>query len=56
MAAEIWCVWVTIDVETCYLQRIFNVFEEMRQKHSCTGNQWGNISIVKITQLKLFNM
>jgi len=31
------------------------VFEEMRQKHSRRGNQWENISIVKIIQLKLWD-
>lgn len=56
MAVVIWDVWVTIDVDTCYLQVICNVFEERRQRHSRPGNQWGNISIVKIIQLKLFNM
>ena len=31
-------------------------FEGIRQKHSCTENQWENISTVNIIQLKLFKV
>lgn len=56
MPIVIWDVWVTIDVETLYPQVICNVSEEMRQKHSCAGNLWDNISTAKIIQWKLFEV
>lgn len=56
MPIVIWDVWVTIDLETLYPQVICNMFEEMRQKHSCTGSLWDNISTAEIIEWKVFEV
>lgn len=56
MPIVIWDVWVTIDVDKLHPQVICNVSEEMRQKHSCAGNRWDNISTAKIMQWEPFEV